>query len=184
MRKVLMSSSVSPRPERYSRARYFRLAQLLFEEGAGAFVHLDERAAERGFLGLRWPGVLLLGQCDAELLRDRAYRFRKGDVLDLLAEAENISRNTAPEAVIELFGRMHRERTGLFLVEGTEPAEILRACLLQLDVIADDADDVRLLLHRVREIARISHGTLAAGEHTSPRVEVFILGCHSTVWCR
>ena len=39
-----------------------------------------------------------------------------------------------------------------------QPRKILRPRLLQFDVIADDADDVRLLLERVREIARVGHG--------------------------
>jgi hypothetical protein len=42
-------------------------------------------------------------------------------------------------------------------VEGTEPGEILSSGLLELDVVADDADDIRLLLDRVREIARVRH---------------------------
>ena len=38
-----------------------------------------------------------------------------------------------------------------------EPGVVLGASLLQLDVVADDADDIRLLLDRVREIARVRH---------------------------
>src|SRR3954470_3255939 len=45
-------------------------------------------------------------------------------------------------------------------MERTQPAEILRACLLQRDVIAHDADDVRLLLHRICEIAGLRHAAL------------------------
>src|SRR3954452_18496995 len=45
-------------------------------------------------------------------------------------------------------------------MERTQPAEILRACLLGRDVIAHDADDVRLLLHRICEIAGLRHAAL------------------------
>ena len=39
----------------------------------------------------------------------------------------------------------------------TKPREILRPDFFQLDVVADDADDIRLLLDRVREIAGVGH---------------------------
>ena len=42
-------------------------------------------------------------------------------------------------------------------MEWAQPAEILRARLFQRDVIADDADDVRLLLHRICEITGLRH---------------------------
>jgi hypothetical protein len=42
-------------------------------------------------------------------------------------------------------------------VEGTEPGEVLRAGLFQLDVVADDADDIGLLLDGVCEIAGVRH---------------------------
>ena len=37
-------------------------------------------------------------------------------------------------------------------MEGTEPGKILRAGLLQAHVIADDANDVRLLLHGLGKV--------------------------------
>ena len=39
-----------------------------------------------------------------------------------------------------------------------ETGIILRARLFQRDIVAHNADDVRLLLDRVREIARVGHG--------------------------
>ena len=52
--------------------------------------------------------------------------------------------------MINLAHGMHVERRSLFLVERAEAREIL-ARLLQADVFADDADDVRLLLYFLRE---------------------------------
>lgn len=49
------------------------------------------------------------------------------------------------------------ERWRFFTVEGAESGVILGAGLLELDVIADDADDIRLLLEGVREIAGVRH---------------------------
>ena len=42
-------------------------------------------------------------------------------------------------------------------MKGTKPGEILRASLLQLDVVADDADDIRLLLEAFFEVVGGSH---------------------------
>ena len=43
-------------------------------------------------------------------------------------------------------------------MKGAEAGVVLRPGLLQFDVVADDADDVRLLLDRVCEIAGVGHG--------------------------
>ncbi len=63
----------------------------------------------------------------------------------------------ASEAVVELARGVDGERRRLFAVEGAESGVVLRAGLLQLDVVADDANDVRLLLDRVCEIAGVRH---------------------------
>jgi hypothetical protein len=42
-------------------------------------------------------------------------------------------------------------------MEGTEAGVVLGSGFFELDVIADDADDVRLLLEGVREIAGVCH---------------------------
>src|SRR6185312_14913636 len=55
---------------------------------------------------------------------------------------------------------MHGERSCLLLVEGTQSGKILRARLLQLDVVAHHANNIRLLLYRLREIDRAGHGSL------------------------
>ncbi len=86
-----------------------------------------------------------------------AHGFGEGDVLDLLHEAEDIARNSAAEAVKELVGGVDRERRRLFLVKRAQPLVILRAGLAQLHVLADDADDVGLLLEGRREVAGVRH---------------------------
>jgi hypothetical protein len=45
---------------------------------------------------------------------------------------------------------MHSERRRLFCVKWAKTREVL-AALLQADVFADDADDVRLLFNTIRE---------------------------------
>jgi hypothetical protein len=51
---------------------------------------------------------------------------------------------------------MDRKRRRLLPMKWTQ-SDVVRPRLAQLDVVADHADDVRLLLHRISEIARISH---------------------------
>jgi hypothetical protein len=51
---------------------------------------------------------------------------------------------------------VHRKRRRLLGMKRTKPGEILRPSLLQLDVVADDPDDIRLLLERFFEIVRRS----------------------------
>jgi hypothetical protein len=43
-------------------------------------------------------------------------------------------------------------------VEGAKPREILRPGLLELDVVANDADDIRLLLNDFFEVGSVGHG--------------------------
>ena len=59
--------------------------------------------------------------------------------------------------MVELARGVDGKGRSLFAVEGTEAGMILRSGLPQLDVVADDPDDVRLLLHRVCEIAGVRH---------------------------
>ena len=99
-----------------------------------------------------------LGHGDPQLLGHRADGFREGDVLDFLDEGENVAGDAAAEAVKELAGGVDRERRRLFAVKGTKPGIVLRTRLLQLDVVADDADDVRLLLDVFFEVVGFGHG--------------------------
>jgi len=54
-------------------------------------VDFEQRRPQLRVLRLCFAAEARLRQRHAHLLRDRAHRFRKGDVLDLLHEAENIA---------------------------------------------------------------------------------------------
>ena len=90
-------------------------------------------------------------------MRHHPHGFGEGDVFDFLHEAEDVAGDAAAEAVKKLARGMDGERRGLLAVEWAQAGEILRARLLQLDVVADDADDIRLLLDRVCEVAGVRH---------------------------
>src|SRR4051812_7521974 len=102
---------------------------------------VKQLAAQAGFLSFT-SGKVLFGQRDAQLRSNGTNGFGERRVLDLLHEAEDVTREAASEAVIELFRGVHAEAGRLLVVERTEPGEILRAGFLQLDVVADDANDV------------------------------------------
>src|SRR5258708_39496648 len=120
-------------------------------------MHVDELAAPPRLLRLSGRAVLGLGQGEAQLLRHQADGLGKTDVLDLLHEAENVAGNAAAKAMIELARGVDGKRRRLLLVERTQPGKVLRSRLLQLDVVAHNADDIRLLLDRECEIAGVSH---------------------------
>ena len=73
-----------------------------------------------------------------------------GDFSISITNLKNVAAHAAPEAVINLPHRMHAERWRFFLMERAQPSEILPG-LFQAHVFADHADDVRLLLHPIRE---------------------------------
>jgi len=50
-----------------------------------------------------------------------------------------------------------REGWSFLAVEGAEPGKVLGAGFLELDVVADDADDVGLLLDGISEVAGVGH---------------------------
>ncbi len=87
---------------------------------------------------------------NAAFLGYDSYRLRKRTLVHFHHEFEDVPARAAAEAVINLSHWMHGERRRLFLVERAQPREIL-ASLLQANVFADHADDVRLLLHLLRE---------------------------------
>jgi hypothetical protein len=49
-------------------------------------------------------------------------------------------------------------------MERTQPGIILRACLLELDVVAHHADNIRLLLDRLRQINGGGHAQIFSVE--------------------
>jgi hypothetical protein len=119
---------------------------------------IKQHGAQPCFLGLRRTRIADLGQGNAELLCDCPHGFGEGDVLDLLHKTENISGHTTAKAVIKLPRGVDRKRRRLFVMKRTEPGIVLRPSLLQLDVVADYANDVRLLLYGFLEVAGFGHG--------------------------
>src|SRR5581483_8464117 len=107
-----------------------------------------------------------LGERHAELLGNSAHRLGEGDVLNLLHEAEDVAGGAAAKAVIELARGMHRERRRFFAMEWAKTGEVLSAGALELYVISDDANNVRLLLEGVRKITGIGHYGVLITEYT------------------
>jgi hypothetical protein len=52
---------------------------------------------------------------------------------------------------------VYGKRRRLLAMKRAQAGKVLRPGFFQLNVVADDADDIRLLLDRVREIAGIGH---------------------------
>src|SRR5207248_8226817 len=80
----------------------------------------------------------------------------KADVFQFLDEGEDVARLVAAEAIVVLMGGVDGKGAGLFLVKGAEASVVLRAGFAELEVVADDADDVSLLLDELSEVIR--HG--------------------------
>ena len=127
-----------------------------FEVLRRGFVDVDELAAQAGFVGFFGGAELALGQRDAALGGDDADGFGEADVLHLHDEGEDVALFVAAEAVEVAVGGVDGEGAGLFFVEGAEAGVVLGAGFAQLDVVADDADDVGLLLDELGEV--IGHG--------------------------
>ena len=98
-------------------------------------------------LGRAFPGAW---NGDAAFFRHGANRLRKRDLVHLHHELEHVAARAAPEAVINLLHRMHRERRRFFGMEWTQPREILPG-LFQAHIFAHHANNVRLLLDALRE---------------------------------
>ncbi len=149
--------------------RAFGTAKAFLKEGDGALVHIEQLAAEAGFLGFAGSGEAGLGERNSQLLRQQPDRFREGDVFDFLDEVEDVAFFVAAEAVVELLGGVHGKRRRFFPVKGTQAGVILSPGFAELDVVADNADDIRLLLYGVREIAGVRHGSVAVWRQNSRR---------------
>ena len=137
----------------------------------------EQYRAQPGFFGLLRSVEAGLRNCDPQLLGHGSDRFREGDVLDFLDEGEDVSGDATAEAVEELAGSVDRERGRFLAVEGTESGIVLRAGFLQLDVVADDADDIRLLLDDVREVAGVSHRALRIVSHDGLGLNIAEANC-------
>ena len=161
MRNFAMVSGVTPRPVRYSRARAASgLLRCGFEVLGGGLVDVDELAADAGFAGFFGRGELALGKRDAGLGGDGADGLGEAEAFHLHDEGEDVAFFVAAEAVEVAVGGVDGEGAGLFLVEGAEAGVVLGAGFAQLDVVADDLDDVDLLLDELGEV--IGHAGLSA----------------------
>ena len=118
----------------------------------------EQRRPQLRVLGLCLAAEARLRQRHAHLLRDCAYRLGEGNILNLLDEAEHIALLATAKAIKILASGMYAERWCLLFVKGAQTGIVLRARFLQADIIADHADDVRLLLQRLREIGGHCHG--------------------------
>ena len=90
-------------------------------------------------------------------MRHGSHSFYERDVFDLLDEGEHVALRATTETIKKLLCGMDGKRRRFFVVEWTKARIVLRSGLLQLDVVADDADDVRLLLNDFFEVEGVSH---------------------------
>ena len=118
-----------------------------FELLAVVLARLRQRIAERH--GLRALLSLLLGRQPRAFARHgQSGRLRKlldrldvGQPAVLHQKADRTAVCAAAEAMVELLGRRDRKRRGFLRMERAQ-AHKVRAALFQLDVTADDIDDV------------------------------------------
>src|SRR5579872_2883787 len=118
---------------------------------------VEQLSAKLCVFGFGRAAVVQLGHGNAELLGDEADSFGKSDVLDFLNEAENVALRAASEAIVELARGVNRKRRCLLAVKRTQPGEVLRPRLAQLDVVSDDADDVSPLPDEFFEVGSFGH---------------------------
>jgi hypothetical protein len=120
-------------------------------------MHLDQPPAALRVFRFALRAVLHLGQRNAHLLRDQPYRFRKADLLPLLHKLKNVAGLTAAKAMKKLPRRVDGKRRRLLPVKRAQPNKILRSSLFKLDIVANHADNVRLLPHRLFKVAEGGH---------------------------
>ena len=95
---------------------------------------------------------------DAALGGDCADGLREADVFELLDEGEDVACFLTAEAVVVAIDDVDGEAAGFFFVEGAEAGVVLGSGLAELDVVADDADDVGLLLYELGEVIGHNRG--------------------------
>src|ERR1700723_669427 len=131
-------------------------------------MHVHQRRTLLIFLALLGRAFPRFGNRNPAFFRDGAHRFRERRLLELHHKLKNIAALAAAKAVIHLLHRAHAERRSFFLMERTQPAEILPT-LLQTHVFANHANNVRLLLNPIRETPRLSHSIPAQSTLISAR---------------
>src|SRR5581483_3319982 len=140
-----------------ARMRALRTPQICAKKLASAVVDIEQLAANLRIAGLSGTGVRQPRQRHATLLRNQADGLGEGDVFNFLNEGKYIAGRAATKAVKELTRGMHGKRCRLLAMKRTQPGIVLRPGLLKLDVIADDANDVGLLLQSLGEFKGRRH---------------------------
>jgi hypothetical protein len=135
-----------------ARAGSFRGFEGGFEVLCCGFVDVEELATEAGFVSFLGGAELPLGEGDAALGGDDADGLGEADVLHLHDEGEDVALFVAAETVEVAVGRVDGEGAGLFFVEGAEAGVVLGSGFAELEVVADDPDDVGLLLDELGEV--------------------------------
>jgi len=77
--------------------------------------------------------------------------LRERNILNALQELEHVAGLAAAETMKELPRGVYGERRRFLAVERTQPGVILRARALEANVLAYDANNIRLLLERVTQ---------------------------------
>ena len=159
MRNLAMVSGVTPRPVRYSRARAasgpLRAASKYWVAASWMSMSWRRRPASLGFFG---GAELALGEGDAAFGGDDADGLGEADVLHLHDEGEDVALFVAAEAVEVAVGGVDGEAAGFFFVEGAEAGVVLGSGFAEFEVVADDADDVGLLLDELGEVIGHAEG--------------------------
>src|SRR5260370_10773820 len=133
-----------------------RALELLHKKRRRLAMHLHQRRALLVFAAFFRRTLAGTRNRNAALLRNDSHRFGEFAFLHLPHEAEDVTADAASETVINLLHRMDRKRRRFLRMKRTEPGKILPA-LLQPDILAHHADNVRLLLHTLRKGSRFRH---------------------------
>ena len=109
-------------------------------------MQVEQHGALLGLQGFAGTRVALSRHSNVHLLGYTPHGLRKRNVLDLLNKGKNVAACPTPKTVKELTGGMHRKGGRFLFMEGTQTRKVLRSRFLEGYVVANDADNVRLLL--------------------------------------
>ena len=151
-----------------------RAFQCLLVVARGLVQHVVQRglllALLRGALAVL-RGRAVVGHLQAHLRGQVLHGLHEAHARVLHEEADRIAVRAATEAVAELLARAHRERRGLFVVEGTA-GDVVLPRLAQRHVPFDDIDDVhpaeQLLFEIVRDQAPLPPQQMPAAVREKP----------------
>ena len=128
----------------------FALLKLTREKCRCLAMHLDQSAALLILAALLRRPLARRWNWNPALFGDHAHGFGKAGVLELHHKLKNVSAHAASETVVNLANRMHCKGRRFFVMKRAQSGEIL-AGFFQAQVFANHANDIRLLLHLLRE---------------------------------